>query len=213
MLFQITRNRCIFAQWNHADERRTVTVRGNFLFVVLLWGNSWQSWIFRNSVSITAMCHAVSAAILSTSPSIWQRQYCSCAWVRQPEKKQNMPATVCRITKWRLGLEQCQRGRKAPDIYVCRIIGLTGDDVTLHSNMWQQDGAPYKSMLQDKSLTGWSSLFLRRVVWKILTTLSHLSVSYFNRNQGLDKCAAVFRSCRSWSTVSRHALLWDTIFI
>ena len=49
-------------------------------------------------------------------------------------------------------------------------------------------------MLGEKSLTGQSSLFLRREVWTVFTTPSQLSASHFKRYWGSDKCGAVFRS-------------------
>ena len=80
-------------------------------------------------------------------------------------------------------------------------IGLASDDVTRHSNAWQRwklvlnkDSAPHKSMLGEKSLTRWSSLFLRGEVCTVLKTPSQLSASHFKRYRGSDKCGAVFRS-------------------
>ena len=80
-------------------------------------------------------------------------------------------------------------------------IGLASDDVTTLSNAWQRrklvlnkGSVPYKSMLGEKSLTGRSSLFLRREVWTVLTTSSQLSASHFKRYWGSDKSGAVFRS-------------------
>ena len=82
-----------------------------------------------------------------------------------------------------------------------KFIGLANDDVTKHSNVWQRaklvlnkGSVPYKSMPGGKSLTGRSSLFLRREVWKVLTTLSQLSASHIKRYRGSDKCEAVFQS-------------------
>ena len=49
-------------------------------------------------------------------------------------------------------------------------------------------------MVGEKSLTGRSSLFLRREVWKVLTTFSQRSMSHFNRHSRLDKCGAIIRS-------------------
>ena len=49
-------------------------------------------------------------------------------------------------------------------------------------------------MLEGKSLTGRSSLFLRAEVWKVLTAYSQLSASHVKRYWGSDKCGAVFRS-------------------
>ena len=45
----------------------------------------------------------------------------------------------------------------------------------------------------DKSLAGGSSLFFRREVWKVLTTLSQLSASHIKRFWGSDKCGAALR--------------------
>ena len=80
-------------------------------------------------------------------------------------------------------------------------IGLASDDVTKLSNAWQRrklvlnkGSVPYKSMLGEKSLTGRSSLFLRREVWTVLKTSSQLSASHFKRYWGSDKSGAVFRS-------------------
>ena len=91
--------------------------------------------------------------------------------------------------------------------------------LTKHSNAWQRgklvlnkDSVPYKSMLGEKSLTGRSSLFLRREVWKVLTTLSQLSSSHIKRYWGSDKCGTIFRSINR-STVSQHAFVWNTVFV
>ena len=49
-------------------------------------------------------------------------------------------------------------------------------------------------MLGEKSLTGWSSLFLPGEVGTVLTTPSQLSASHFKRSWGSSKRWAVFRS-------------------
>ena len=81
------------------------------------------------------------------------------------------------------------------------IIGLASDDVRKPSNAWQRgklvlnkDCVPYKSMLGEKSLAVRSSLFFRRKVWKVLTTLSQLCASHIKRFRRSDKWGAVFRS-------------------
>ena len=80
-------------------------------------------------------------------------------------------------------------------------IGLASDDVRKPSNAWQRgklvlnkDCVPYKSMLGEKSLAVRSSLFFRREVWKVLTTLSQLCASHIKRFRRSDKWGAVFRS-------------------
>ena len=66
--------------------------------------------------------------------------------------------------------------------------------VAIESNILNKDCVPYKSMLGDKSLAGRSSLFFRREIWKVLTTLSQLSASHIKRFWGSDKYGAVFWS-------------------
>ena len=95
-------------------------------------------------------------------------------------------------------------------------IGLASDDVKKPSNSWQRgklvlnkDCFPYKSMLGEKSLAGRRSLFFRREVWKVLTTLSQLSSSHIKRFRGSDKCGAVFRSIDD----SQHAFAWGADFV
>ena len=81
------------------------------------------------------------------------------------------------------------------------IWGLASDDVRKPSNAWQRgklvlnkDCVPYKSMLGGKSFAVRSSLFFRREVWTVLTTLSQLCASHIKRFRHSDKCGAVFRS-------------------
>ena len=95
-------------------------------------------------------------------------------------------------------------------------IGLASDDVAKLSNAWQRrklvlnkGTVPYKSMLGEKSLTGQSSLFLRREVWTVLTTSSQLSASHFKRYWGSDKSGPFFGR----STITQHAFVWDAIFV
>ena len=94
------------------------------------------------------------------------------------------------------------------------VIGLASDDVTKLSNAWQRgklvlnkDSVPCKSMLGEKSLAGWSSLFLHREVWTVLASLPQLSASHFKRYRGSDKCGAVFRSIDGL----QHAFVWGSI--
>ena len=66
--------------------------------------------------------------------------------------------------------------------------GLASDDITKHSNAWQRgklvlnkESVPYKSMLGEKSLTGRSSFFFCREVWKVWQVF-HSLVCHMSRD-------------------------------
>ena len=91
------------------------------------------------------------------------------------------------------------------------------DDITKHSNAWQRgklvlnkDSDLYKSMLGERSLTGIEALysFVERSerFWQLL----HSSVHRISKDIGDRTNVGPFFSR---STISRHAFVWDTVFV